>query len=74
LEAGPLPKERGEVKWFSSRKHYGFITIEEDEDVFFHQQQVLDDPEVTPQKGQLARFHMRHSPKGPEALNVEVEG
>ncbi len=72
LEAGPLPKERGEVKWFSPRKHYGFITSEEDGDVFFHQQQLLEDRGVTPQEGQLARFHMGYSPKGPEALNVEI--
>jgi CspA family cold shock protein len=73
-KAGPLPKEQGEVKWFSSRKHYGFITIEEDTDVFFHQQQLLDDVQSTPQEGQSVRFHMRYSPKGPEAVNVEIEG
>jgi CspA family cold shock protein len=73
-KTGPLPKEQGEVKWFSSRKHYGFITIEEDTDVFFHRQQLLDDVQSTPQKGQSVRFHMRYSPKGPEAVNVEIEG
>jgi len=73
LEAGPLPKERGEVKWFSSRKHYGFITTEDDEDVFFHQEQILERTEVPPKKGQSARFHLRQAPKGLEALNVEVE-
>lgn len=74
LGAGPLPKEEGKVKWFSPRKHYGFITIEEDRDVFFHQEQLLEEVDGVPQKGQPARFHMRHSPKGPEALNVEIEG
>ena len=74
LGAGPLPKEEGKVKWFSPRKHYGFITIEKDEDVFFHQHQLLEKVVDVPEKGQAARFHMRHSPKGPEALNVEIEG
>ena len=74
LAAGPLPKKAGTVKWFSPHKHYGFITIGEDEDVFFHQQQLLEEADEAPQKGQPARFHMRHSPKGPEALNVEIEG
>jgi CspA family cold shock protein len=73
-KTGPLPKEQGEVKWFSSRKHYGFIEIEEDRDVFFHQQQLVEDIQSTPQKGQSVRFHVRYSPKGPEALNVEIEG
>ncbi|MFO7742716.1 MAG: cold shock domain-containing protein [Anaerolineae bacterium] len=74
LDAGPLPKKRGQVKWFSSRKRYGFIAAGENEDVFFHQQQLLDNGEVEPHKGQLARFHVRRTPKGPEALNVEIEG
>ena len=69
---GPLPKEEGEVKWFSPRKRYGFITIEEDLDVFFHEQQLLDDVQSGPQKGQPVRFHMRYSVKGPEAVNVEI--
>jgi CspA family cold shock protein len=73
-KAGPLPKEEGEVKWFSSRKGYGFITIGEDKDVFFHQQQLLDNVDAAPQKGQPVRFHMRHSPKGLEAVNVEILG
>lgn len=70
---GPLPKEEGKVKWFSPRKHYGFITISKDKDVFVHQQQLLEN-ECNPQEGQTARFHVRYSPKGPEALNVEIEG
>jgi cold shock CspA family protein len=78
-KTGPLPKWDGEVKWFSSRKHYGFITIEEDaatppRDVFFHQEQLLHDVQSMPEKGQSVRFHMRHSPKGLEAVNVEIEG
>jgi len=74
LEEGPLPKEEGKVKWFSTRKHYGFIKIEEDGDVFFHQQQLMAEGSGEPQEGQSVRFHMRYSPKGPEALNVEIEG
>jgi len=74
LKAGPLPKQRGKVKWFSSRKNYGFITTEEDKDVFFHRQQLLKATGKPPQKGQTAHFHVRHSVKGPEALNVEIEG
>jgi hypothetical protein len=35
LKAGPLPKQCGEVKWFSPRKGYGFITTVEENDVFF---------------------------------------
>lgn len=72
LGAGPLPKEEGRVKWFSPRKHYGFITTGGNQDVFFHQQQLLDRVEDVPREGQATRFHVRHSAKGPEALNVEI--
>lgn len=73
LKAGPLPKQRGRVKWFSRHRHYGFITTGEGEEVFFHQHQLLGGNEV--REGQTAWFHIRHSVKGPQALNVElVEG
>jgi len=70
LKGGPLPKRRGKVKWFSPHKHYGFITTGEGEEVFFHQHQLLGGKEV--REGQMARFHVRYSVKGPEALNVEL--
>lgn len=73
LGAGPVAKEQGEVKRFSARKRYGFIARGE-EDIFFHRRQLVDGPEVSPREGQSARFHVRYSPKGPEALNVEIEG
>jgi len=73
VKGGPLPKERGRVKWFSRHRHYGFIITGEGEEVFFHQHQLLDGNEV--REGQTAWFHVRHSVKGPQALNVElVEG
>lgn len=74
LQGGPLPKAEGKVKWFSPRKHYGFLTMKEQGDVFFHQQQLVEDVKEAPREGQRARFHMRISSKGPEALNVEIEG
>jgi CspA family cold shock protein len=73
LKAGPLPKRRGTVKWFSPRKHYGFIETRDGDEVFFHQRQILRGGEETRLKGQLVRFHVRNAPKGPEALNVELE-
>ena len=70
LKGGPLPKQQGRVKWFSSHKHYGFIVTGKGEEVFFHQHQLLDGSEV--RKGKTALFHVRYSVKGPEALNVEL--
>ncbi len=72
LANGPLAKQQGAVKWFNSAKQYGFITAETGEDVFFHQQQLLDEPSHGPREGQKVRFHIHYPAKGPEALNVEV--
>lgn len=69
---GPAPKTEGIVKWFSSRKRYGFITTEGDQDIFLHQEEILDDQELEPRKGQRTRFHVQDAPKGPEAVNVEL--
>ena len=72
LKAGPLPKQQGEVKWFNPRKRYGFIVTQEGRDVFVHQQQILEGHGNEPHEGQAVRFHLHHSVKGPEALNVEL--
>lgn len=75
LQAGPVPKQRGQVKWFSPRKGYGFMTTVEDQDVFFHQNELVAGNGNLPHEGQGTRFHLRHSVKGAEAVNVElVEG
>jgi cold shock protein len=72
MKVGPLPKRQGRIKWFSRRKHYGFIVPEEgDSEIFFHQQQIFDDDAAQAREGQVVHFHLGHSPKGPEALNVE---
>lgn len=72
LREGELSKQRGKVKWFSPRKHYGFIVTNEGEEVFFHEKQLLEQEGEAPQKGQPARFHLHYPIKGPEALNVEL--
>jgi CspA family cold shock protein len=72
FKSGPLPKERGEVKWFSERKRYGFLVGERGQEVFFHRDQLLSTNGHGPLQGQEARFHVRYSGKGPEALNVEL--
>jgi CspA family cold shock protein len=72
LKVGPLPKQHGKVKWFSARRHYGFIATGEGEEVFFHQHQLLEGDVDEPHRGQTALFHVRYAAQGPEALNVEL--
>ena len=72
LTDGPLPKQRGRVKWFNPRKRFGFIVTEDGEEVFFHGDQLLEDNGQVPREGQTVRFHLHYPPKGPAALNVEL--
>lgn len=72
LTRGPQPKQRGRVKWFNAKKRYGFIVADTGEEVFFHQEQLLEEAPPCPQDGQTVRFHLHYPIKGPEALNVEV--
>ena len=69
---GPLPKQRGEVKWFNPGKHYGFIVDESGEEIFFHQEQLLVGKRSNLPSGQKVCYHVRYRVKGPEALNVEL--
>ena len=71
-KAGSMPNLRGKVKWFDTRKGYGFIVAGNDQDVFLHQNQLFGGNGAMPQEGQDARFHIRYAVKGPEALNVEL--
>jgi CspA family cold shock protein len=71
-KSGPLHKERGQVKWFSQRKRYGFIVTQGGSEVFFHQNQLIDGNEHPPHEGQRTQFHVRSSVNGVEALNVEL--
>jgi CspA family cold shock protein len=70
--AKTLPKQQGKVKWFNPRKGYGFIATEAGDEVFFHQEQLLDVGDQAPREGQAVRFHLHYPRKGPEALNVEL--
>jgi CspA family cold shock protein len=69
---GPLPKHRGQVKWFNQHRRYGFILDEDGHEVFFHQEQLVERDDGELKEGEPVRFHVRYAPKGPEAVNVET--
>jgi CspA family cold shock protein len=72
LTKGPLPKQRGKVKWFNPSKRFGFIVSEVGEEIFVHQDQLVGVSRDSLQAGQEVRFHVHYPAKGPEALNVEL--
>jgi len=63
-------KSTGTVKWFNDRKGFGFIKLENGEDVFVHYSAVQSDGYRTLNEGQRVEFTVERGPKGLQASNV----
>ncbi|MBF0216276.1 MAG: cold shock domain-containing protein [Candidatus Omnitrophica bacterium] len=61
---------KGSVKWFDSKKGYGFITPESGNDVFVHHSSIQETGYKTLNEGQSVEFEIRDGAKGKEAINV----
>jgi len=64
---------KGKVKWFNESKGYGFITQENDEDVFVHYSAIQTQGFKTLSEGQAVSFDVVKGPKGSQAANVVTE-
>ena len=64
----------GTVKWFNSRKGYGFISSEEGNDVFVHYSSINKegDEYATLNENDKVEFDVTEGQKGPQASNVVV--
>ncbi|MEA3423374.1 MAG: cold-shock protein [Bacillota bacterium] len=62
--------EKGTVKWFNSEKGYGFITVDDGEDIFVHFSAIEADGFKTLDEGQRVEFEIIEGDKGPQASKV----
>ena len=62
--------EKGTVKWFNSEKGYGFITVDDGEDIFVHFSAIETDGFKTLDEGQRVEFEIIEGDKGPQASKV----
>ena len=63
---------KGTVKWFNNQKGYGFITVEDGNDVFVHFSGLNMEGFKTLAEGAAVEFDITDGAKGPQAVNVEV--
>jgi len=60
----------GKVKWFSSKKGYGFITTDTGEDLFVHFSDIHADGYKSLSEDDNVEFEIQDGSKGKKAVNV----
>lgn len=60
----------GKVKWFNSRKGYGFIEVEGRDEVFVHYTAIQGEGYRTLKDGEEVSFEISEGSKGFQAQNV----
>ncbi|MBM7565454.1 cold shock domain-containing protein [Paenibacillus sacheonensis] len=61
---------KGTVKWFNAEKGYGFIQVENGEDVFVHYSAIQGEGFKSLDEGQNVEFDITQGNRGPQAANV----
>jgi CspA family cold shock protein len=62
----------GKVKWFDSKKGYGFILTEEGQEIFVHYTGIVAEGFRALTEGQNVEFEIGDNEKGRQAVNVTV--
>ena len=62
----------GTVKWFNASKGYGFIEVEDGDDVFVHYSAIQSEGFRTLEEGQRVEFTIEQGSKGLQAANVTI--
>jgi CspA family cold shock protein len=64
----------GKVKWFNTRKGYGFISTDDGRDIFVHYSNIAAEGYKTLAEGDAVSFDVVDGEKGPRAENVIPKG
>ncbi len=60
----------GKVKWFNESKGFGFITSDDNVDIFVHYSSIEGNGFKTLVEGDSVTFEIEQGDKGPKAVNV----
>ena len=61
----------GTVKWFDSKKGFGFILADSGDTIFVHYSDIISDKNKTLTVGERVAFESAQGPKGVHAANVK---
>ncbi len=61
----------GTVKWFNDKKGFGFISVEDGEDIFVHHSSIESEGFRTLEEGDKVEFEIVQGDKGSKAENVK---
>ncbi len=61
---------QGTVKWFNDAKGFGFITQEDETDIFVHYTAIQQEGFKSLKEGDAVEFEVAQGPKGLQAANV----
>lgn len=63
----------GKVKWFNNEKGYGFIEVDNLDDIFVHYSQILKEGYKTLNEGDIVEFKLVETVKGLQAKDVSEQ-
>ena len=63
-------RKTGTVKWFNDRKGFGFIRVDDEQDVFVHYSALQGEGFKTLKEGEPVEFDLFEGANGPQASNV----
>lgn len=61
---------QGKVKMFNAEKGYGFVTLEDGKDIFFHYSQLMMEGYKTIESGTAVEFDLAETDRGQQAHNI----
>lgn len=61
---------QGKVKWFNTKKGFGFIEQDDGPDIFVHYKSIVGEGFKNLEDGQVVEFELVDTPQGFKAANV----
>lgn len=60
----------GHIKWYDEKKRFGFVTTQENEDIFLHVSGIKEYGHFGLQRDDRVEFEIRETAKGKQAVNL----